>query len=115
MRGWAGAAPGEAGAARLRGRWALGLYRGGGGGREDAPAAPSPSGNAGPREGHCHQGKTSAGWSSTNWLSNCVSSPPPKSLLRPPLPELAVLPAKALPLTVAVPPRLSMPPPRSAE
>ena len=37
-----------------------------------------------------------------NWLSNCVSSPP-GSLLRPPLPEPAVLPVKVLPLTVAVP------------
>src|SRR5262249_53072266 len=54
-------------------------------------------------------GKTSGGWSSMNWLSNCVSSPP-GSLLRPPLPEPAVLRRKVLPLTVAVP-ELSRPPP----
>src|SRR5262249_51291600 len=46
------------------------------------------------------QGKTSGAWSSRNRLSDCVSSPP-GSLLRPPLPEPAVLPVKALPPTGA--------------
>src|SRR5262249_10916803 len=44
-----------------------------------------------------------------NWLANGFSSPI-RSLLRPPLPEPAVLSVNVLPLTVAVP-KLSMPPP----
>src|SRR5262245_41276367 len=66
-----------------------------------------------PRQGTRGQGKTSGAWSSVNRLPDCVSSPP-VSLLRPPLPEPAVLPVKVLPLTVAVP-ELSRPPPTLAE
>src|SRR5262249_17490231 len=68
-----------------------------------------PTRDAGPREGHFDQGKMSGAWSSANRLSNWVSSPI-GSLLRPPLPEPALLPEKTLSLTVAVP-KFSMPPP----
>src|SRR5262249_18207941 len=58
----------------------------------------------------CTQAKTSGGWSSRNRLSDCVSTPL-GSLARPPLPDPAVLRVNVLPLTVAVPKKLSMPPP----
>src|SRR5262249_58102023 len=68
-------------------------------GRRTRPPDPAFLGGAGTREGHFDQGKTSGGRSSRDRLSDCVSSPR-ASLLRPPLPEVAVLRRKVLLLTV---------------
>src|SRR5262249_2917100 len=94
------------------GRWdrvTLGVHRLDGEVAEPVPVPPLPSRNTGSRDVRSHHGKTSGAWSSANRLSNCVSSPP-GSLLRPSLPEAAVLPVNVLPVTAAVP-KLSMPPP----